>query len=133
MTDDRPLTLRRLAARVASHPRIEQAVMAGIRSVLPDVLEDMLGEMANDGGGTVRLYRRKHPKAKRIERDNRIRSMLGAGAAPRAISDEVRCSLAHVYTIRQRWISGGGKPGAAPTDAEEDRPQPLRPSPAEAA
>jgi hypothetical protein len=105
MTDDRPLTLRRLAARVATHPRIEQAVRGAIQAELPGVIEEMLGDMADHSGGTLRLYRRKHPASARRARDNRIRALLQSGEKPLLIAESVKCSLRHVYNVRQAWAS----------------------------
>jgi hypothetical protein len=117
MTDDRPLTLRRLAARVATHQRIQTAVVGAIQAELPSIIEELLGAMADDAGGTLRLYRRKRPKAKRIERDNQIRALLGGGILPRAVAEQVKCSLAHVYTIRQQWQAHAAS--AAPEETPE--------------
>lgn len=126
MTDDRPLTLRRLAARVATHPRIEQAVRGAIQAELPGVIEEMLGDMAEHSGGTLRLYRRKHPASKRRARDNRIRALLEGGEKPLLIAESVKCSLRHVYNVRQAWASsrppidsGKTPPAAIPPEVTE--------------
>lgn len=105
MSNERPLTLRRLAARVAVNQRIRDAVVGAIEQTLPLVIEDLLSEFADDEGGTLRLYRRKRPQAKRLERDARIRDMLARSVPPKVIATEVRCSLAHVYNVRVTWQS----------------------------
>jgi hypothetical protein len=121
MSDDRPLTLRRLAARVASHPRIAQAVTSAIQATLPMIVGDLLDELADTGGGTLRLYRRKRPKAKRVERDDRIRAMLAEGRPAPAISEAVKCSVSHVYNVRLQWRAAAGAP-AGPDDDSKTPP-----------
>lgn len=104
-TSSRPLTLRSIAESAASHPRMEaavvSAVVAAVRSTLPDVIHSLMSDHAATQYGTLRLYQRKIPPAQRQERDRRILAMLQAGIAPEMVALEVKCSRAHVYSLRK--------------------------------
>lgn len=89
-----------LAERAASHPRIERAVVSAIRTELPGVIRELLEEMADHEGGTLRLYRNKRPQRDRQVRDDRVRTLLAAGASPEVAAAEVGCSRRHAYTLR---------------------------------
>lgn len=98
----KPSRIMAFAERAATHPRIEDAVRAAIRSTLPGVIRELLGEMAEEEGGTVRLYSERQPQETRRARDERIRALLSAGLTPEAVSIEVGCSRRHAYTVRNR-------------------------------
>jgi len=116
--EDRPMTLRGLATRVASHQRIVSAVIAAMQAELPHVIEELLGEMANDSGGTLRLYRRKRPAAVRRARDDQIRALLAQGVPLPSISAEVRCSIRHIYSVRRTWLAAQPAQAVLPEAAE---------------
>lgn len=65
------IMLRDLSSRVASHPRIEQAVTSAIRAELPGVIEMILSEMYP--GEDVRIYVPKKPVQLRRERNAALR------------------------------------------------------------
>jgi hypothetical protein len=101
---NRPSALRTLAVAAATHPRIEQAVLGAIRSVLPSVLEQLIAEEAErQGGGRARLYGRKATSEARELRDQRVLSLLESGMAPELIALESKCSRSHVFAVRAKW------------------------------
>lgn len=97
------LMIRDLATAVASHPRIEQAVMGAIRAELPDVIEAILRDRYP--GEQVKLYVAKKPASLRRERDIALRAEYNGHNAP---------ALAKKYGISTRMVFravSGGKPG----------------------
>jgi len=95
-------TVRALAERAASHPQIEAAVMGAIRGVLPTVLEQLIAEQAETQGSHVlRLYGRRSPSEQRRLRDERVRAMLEAGAAPEVAAVNAGCSRTHAYKLQR--------------------------------
>ena len=101
MATDRSM-LEDLAARAASHPRIEQAVLGALRAELPSVIRGLLADMFP--GETMRLY---VPKGggndARRERDMRI---LGARGQPAALVAE-REGVTERH-VRRIWTRPGG-------------------------
>lgn len=93
--------MRALAEHVATHPRIEQAVMGAIRPVLTDLIEQWLVERAETQGGTLRMYQRKLTQARRQERDDRLRALISAGVRPEDAARQVGCSRRHAYHVRR--------------------------------
>lgn len=90
------MNLRDLSNRIASHPRIETAVMQAIRTELPTVIEMILSEMYP--GETVRLYAPKKPVALRRERDAGIRAEFN-GRNAKALAEKYRISARMVMNI----------------------------------
>ena len=66
------LMLRDLASAAASHPRIEQAVTAAIRTELPGVIESILREKYP--GEQLTIYVAKRSASSRRDRDQAIRA-----------------------------------------------------------
>lgn len=115
MSSGRSLSMRRLAARVARHERIKQLIREAVEAAfagwekglldeLPRTMEEVADDMTDNEHKRLWLRREaKIPPDYRRQRDDAIRRMLAGGLSPSAISDEVRCSLAHVYKIRREW------------------------------
>jgi Mor family transcriptional regulator len=74
------IMLRDLAVAAASHPNIERAVTAAIRTVLPDVIEGILRERFP--GEQVGIYVSKRPARLRRERDDALRAEFNGRNAP---------------------------------------------------
>jgi hypothetical protein len=102
MTDDRPTTLRRLAAHLAADTRLRDstASAADFEKAL------QAGVVAIGEGNHLRIYARRSQPAERRQRDHVIRAMLAQGIKPPAISEAVRCSVRHVYAGK----AGVGQP-----------------------
>lgn len=90
------LMIRDLAAAVASHPRIEQAVMGAIRAELPDVIETILRDRYP--GEQVRLYVAKKPPTLRRERDAAIRAEYN-GHNAKALAAKYGIGVRMVFNI----------------------------------
>jgi hypothetical protein len=96
--------VRRLAALIATDRAVQAAITGALEASVSDALHRALAAMADDvaDGGAVRLYGRRFPETKRQARDARIRELLAQGVKAAAIAAEVKCSAAHVYTIRRQ-------------------------------
>lgn len=94
--------LHRLAERAASHPRIESAVLGAIRIELPSVIEQLLREMADADGGTLRVYMAKRPPDQRAQRDERVLALMEAGTDPKVAAKLCGCSRSHAFSVRAR-------------------------------
>lgn len=88
--------LRDLSARVASHPRIEQAVRTSIAAELPTVIEDILSEMYP--GEEVKIYSPKQPTHARRDRDTAIRMEFN-GHNIKALASKYNLSASQVHRI----------------------------------
>lgn len=89
-----------LANRVASHPKMEKAVMGAIRASLPGVVESVLRDMFP--GESVTLYVPRTGKEDRQDRDAQIVAALSAGEAHLSIAKRLRTSLRHVERVSGR-------------------------------
>lgn len=95
--------LRDLATQAAAHPKIEQAVLGGIRAVLPDVIEELL--RAAYGGERVRLYvASRSSRDAKADRDRRIAALASAPSnlSPAAIAAQEGLSLRRVQQILRK-------------------------------
>ena len=92
---NRTILLRDLAMRVASHPRIQQAVANAIREEMPDVAEIILSEMYP--GEHVQFYSVKKPVNRR-ERDLAIRTEYN-GHNAKALAKKYGISPRMVFNI----------------------------------
>ncbi len=90
------LMLRDLANAAASHPKIEQAVTAAIRTVLPDVIEGIL--RSQYPGEQVRFYVAKKPVGQRRDRDAAIRAEYN-GRNAKALATKYGISARMVFNI----------------------------------
>ena len=90
------IQIRELSHRVASHPRIEQAVRTAISSELPFVIQDILSELYP--GESVQIYAPKKPTHIRQERNAAIRMEFN-GQNAKALSVKYRISISQIQRI----------------------------------
>lgn len=96
--------LRQLAERAAAHPRIERAVLGAIRLELPSVIEQLLHELADSDGGTLRVYMAKRPADQRVQRDEKAIALMQSGTSPEIAAKLAGCSRSHAFSLRARMI-----------------------------
>ena len=89
-----------LATQVASHPRLEAAVMKAIRDVLPSVVDSVLRETY--GGETFRSYAPRGPsQLDKVERNRRIKALA---APPSSLTPHAIAALEGVGVRRVQQI-----------------------------
>lgn len=90
-----------LANRVASHPRMQTAVMGAIRSSLVGTIEECLREMQY-AGESVPFYAPKMSRQTKDERDSRIAAALSTGELQDAIARREGVTSRHVRRVKAR-------------------------------
>lgn len=90
------LMVRDLANAAASHPKIETAVNAALKSALPGVIEEILSQQY--GGQKIEIYVAKRSASSRRDRDNAIRAKFN-GRNTKALSTEFKLSMRQIMRI----------------------------------
>lgn len=90
------LMVRDLANAAASHPKIETAVNAALKSALPGVIEEILSQQY--GGQKIEIYVAKRSASSRRDRDNAIRAKFN-GRNTKALSNEFKLSMRQIMRI----------------------------------
>jgi Homeodomain-like domain len=91
--------IRRLSARIVSHPTFQTRLQAAVCDVLTITLRE---EFA---GQEMRLYISKTGADDRLERERRAMALLASGASASVVAAKVGVSTRQV----QRWAKAGAR------------------------